>query len=329
MANIKLTFKEDAISAIKKAVGGGKESMRTVYVELEKAKAAFNAAKAIAEAEGVAAFAQADELLTGEGMLPVVAVVGVRERNEKTGKFDSGIRSVIMFAMPTANAFIGHNETSQAWVEKIIEKEAAHVFFRRLRNADSAESLSAAFDGSPHDVDTYVAEYVGEGLDTDAFDAIWPGFRKLLTEKLPALVKLLPGKGEVLKAIRSKIYAEGDAELSPLEAQGIFKFIAESMIKAGQSATNAAGELDPIDTSSIESWLAERDTFTYREAPKAEKDFSVLSGLNLGILAAPAAASVEPTGDASASDTGDQLSTDAEADATESDKPNKAGKTGK
>ena len=318
MTAIKVSFNETAYDAAKKAVGGMRSVFQPTIAEdgtesasaLSKATAAFLKAKAIADAEGVMTMRQDDELLSSEGMQPTVAIVGARERNDKTGKMDSGFRAVILFGMPDANAFITYEDSDGArvgadWVEKLIQKEAAHVFFRDLRNADTAEDLAAFFDSNPKDVAAFTARYAGMAEDTDAYDAIWPGFRKLLTAKLPALVKLLPGKGEVMKAIRSRAYAETEAELSPLEAQGIFKFLADSMIKAGQTATNDAGEPDPINTETIEAWLAERDTFTYREAPKAEKDFSVLSGLNLGILAAPAAAPAtpaEPTGDESKTD---------------------------
>lgn len=340
MTAIKVSFNETAIESVKKAVGG----MRQVFTDntetneagesvvtktaLDKAKAAFAAASAIAKAEGVMALSQTDEQLTAPGMQPVVAIVGARERNEKTGKMDSGFRAIVMFGMPDANAFISYVDsdgkpTGSQWVEKLVEKEAAHVFFRPLRTADDAEGLAAAFESDcPRDVDMFVKQYVGEGLDTDAFDAVWPGFRKLLNAKLPALVKLLPAKGEVLKAIRSKPYAMAEAELSPLEAQGIFVFIASSMIKAGQAATNDAGEPSPIDMSTLESWLAERETFTYREAPKAEKDFSVLSGLNLGILAAPATATQDaPTTDAPAVEGTTDSTEQPQADAPTTDAP--------
>jgi hypothetical protein len=254
--------------------------MRRVYESYADAKAAFDAAAAIAKPLNLGAFeADPEAFADSENTLAAVAVVGSRDRNA-AGKMESGIRAVVLFPMPTAAAFVAGAES---WIAKIVEKEAAHVAFRNLRNAESMEELAAAAQAMPTDVATYVAEHArgGEGLDTDAFDTVWNPLRKMLKEAMPELVDLLPQKGEVLKAIRSKSYAE--SEHNALEARGVFIYLGNMLVKAAEGWTDEKGESDPIDATAIKDWLAERDTLEIKKPVATEKDFSVLANLNLGV----------------------------------------------
>lgn len=291
MTKINILFDSDKISAIKKAVGAGQEAMRRVYDDPAKAAEAFNAASALAESEGVTSYAVPAEITDSEGNViaspysdmdcrAAVAVVGARERNA-AGKMESGIRAVVMFPIPTVSAFQEGGESAAKWLDKIAEKEAAHVAFRRLRNAESAEELASAFEAMPTTVDAFVAEYVGEGADTEAFDTLWTPLRNMLKQNQPALVDLLPAKPEVLKAIRSKAYAE--QEHGKLEEHGVFVYLARALIGAAASYANDKGEPDPIDSTAIQQWLENRDTYQLPTRTPAEKDFSVLDNINLEI----------------------------------------------
>lgn len=262
------TEKTDAIQA---AIGG---KMRNTFKTLEEAKAAFEKGKALAAAESLPCFAHADEAFS-DGMVPAVAIVGARKR-VAGGKMESGIKGVVMFPIPSTESFY---ELAQAWVAKIVEKEAAHVAFRRLRNAESSEELEQAAGAMPLDVASYVAEHArgGEGLDTDTFDTVWTPIRKHLKDAMPGLVALLPQKAEVLKAIRSEAYAK--AEQGPLEAKGVFVYLANLIIQAAEAWTaGASQEAAPLDTSAIKGWLEERGTLDLR----TEKDYSELDKLDLG-----------------------------------------------
>lgn len=274
-----INLKDEAkLSAIKKAIGGTKEEARKVFDSYETAAAHYAVAAALAQAEGVYTAAASDERFADGSLLPVVGVVGTRTRNAK-GAFESGLKAVILFGIPSTDSAMNHSEKSRQWLDKIVEKEFAHIAYRELRNADTDDQMQAAFDSMHTDVDAFVADYRGgDGLDTTAFDNIWPSIRKLLNETMPALVKLLPVKGEVMKAIRSKPYADSNVELKELEANNVFTFLAKAMIKAGADwKDEETGESDPIDTTVIQNWLTDRNTFNLSEP----KDFSVLAGLDL------------------------------------------------
>lgn len=278
MANINTTFDATVMKNIKKAVGGTKEEMRKLFDSKEDALVAFKNAATIATAAGVAV--NANEIT--EGNTPVVAVVGARERDAK-GVMQSGIRAVVMFSMPTTDAIIEHEE-GRKWLDKIVEKELAHVAFRRLRNAESAEELELAAKSIPDTIDAFIASYnVGEGLDTDSFDKVWLTVKKLVKEKNAALVELLPGKADVIKAMRSKAFAESQTEngVDALEKAGVFVYLLKGCIGAAKANTTEDGKPDELDTSEMEKWLAERDTFVLPSKAETVKDFSILEGLNL------------------------------------------------
>lgn len=278
MANAKHTItNEEVIESIKKAATNGR--MRRIYSDVAAATAAFDSAKAIAEKHNLPCVAAPAESF-GEGMQPTVAVVGSRDRDSKTGKMLTGIKALVMFPIPTAEAFIAN---ASDWIAKIAEKEAAHVAFRGLRNANTAEEVISEAEKMPRTVEDYVATYArSDGLDTEAYDTLWSECRKFLKDKMPTLVPLLPQKGEVLKAIRSASYAAEEYEA--LESKGVFvPFLTTLLTNAGAAWKDKDGNADPVDTSEIESWVETRDEVHIRKAAEQEKDFSVLDNLDLGL----------------------------------------------
>lgn len=305
---IKPLFDKPVIDKVKKAIGGG-DSLddRKVYPDLAQARAAFNAAKAHLP-EGFIAMEAPDEVffkhtvttipavvdkkgnetspareervMTDEresNIYAAVAVVGTRQRNDATQKMDSGIKALVLFAIPSTEAFLD-SENGTSWVVKVVEKEAAHVNFRGLRNAETVEEFSSEFASMPSDVDAIVTSHARESsFDSAAFDTMWKPFRDQLKTEMPKLYDALPQKADVLRAIRSKPYAV--AEYPKFEAANVFVFVAKQLIEQGPAWTKGNGEPDPQDVSAIESWVAGRETLDLR---KAQVDESFLDGLDLG-----------------------------------------------
>ena len=233
--------------------------------------------------KGADADGNIDETLY-EGMNAALAIVGARVDGPKAGGPKiSGIKAIVIFPIPSIDAFIASPE-GKVWLAKITEKEAAHVFFRGLRDAATTIDLSNGMTKGPGTVAEYVSEYSRSGsggLDTDTFDALWTTLRKSLLQKMPALAKLLPSKQEVLNSIRSKAFAlenHKDLETHPT-AGSIFARIGLALIDmAKQNTVN--GTASPLPTEAVESWLAGRDELVLASR-KEEKDFSVLSGMDI------------------------------------------------
>lgn len=278
----------DRVNKIKAPIGG----VRKVFAvgEYDKAKAAFDSAVAAAGgaipsfamdaeafAKQTATVGEGDDSTTVEyEMRPTVAVIGARVRNA-SNKMETGIRGIVMFAIPEASAFIS---LASPWVGKIIDKEAAHVAFRGLRLSETVEELEAAFAKVPNTVESFVAESTSSGLDTTAYDTIHPEYKKWLQENHPKFAALLPAKGELLKGLRSAAYARDSDDLSKLEAGGFIAIIGKQMIDMGSLFTDKDGTPTPVDTSVIEEWLAERAT-TVLAAPRVqEKNWSDLDSIS-------------------------------------------------
>lgn len=287
---------EAAVDSIKKAATGGK--MRNVHDSFDAAIAAFQKGAAECEKHGVPAlfnpalFFTTDSdgnVQTDDNGNPVmldtaaesrfaVAVVGARE---KVGnKIESGIRALVIFPIPTLAQFIASGE---AWLNKIAEKEAAHVAFRSLRQAVTLGELEAANASMPFDVEGYIASYnSGDGLDTETLDAVWSDVRKFIKSEAAALYGVMPAKQEVIKSIRSASYAM--QEHPELEKRGMFvNVIAALVIRAAESWKDNDGNPTPLDASAIQDWIENRDTTHIAQRQVAEKDFSALDGFDLNL----------------------------------------------
>lgn len=210
-----------------------------------------------------------------------VTFIGVRGEKDSNGKSSNGAKGFFVYPLHSM-ASISAAESGDAWLWKIIEKEASHVALRGIRNVAPALGVSAmeqAAKAAPLSVTDYIESSVSEGLDTDAFDAIWKQFRKMLAESpsTAALVTELPGKAEVIKALRSKAFAA--AEYERLESMGAFEFIGTSM--AGiidymrEDAISKGTEFE-YDSSEIRNWLAKRNEFVFAAPKKAVGDLSTV-----------------------------------------------------
>lgn len=281
---ISAIFDDSTIEKVKKAIGGD----RKVFESLDDAKAAFEAASTAA-GDGIIKLAAPDAVFfDGEGknakridgINAAVAVVGTRQRDE-SGKMSNGIKAVVLFPIPSTEAFLA-NANGESWVAKVIEKEASHVAYRGLRNAETVEEFESEFGAMPRDVDAFVSSHTrGGGLDTDAFDEMWPQLRQQLRQAMPKVADLLPQKQEVLRAIRSKPYAleaYNKLETAGKSGEGLFVYIAQKLIEAAPE-WEVDGKPKEIDASAIQAWLDNRETLDLR---RQTPDESVLEGLDLG-----------------------------------------------
>lgn len=313
MANLKVIKDDKTVESIKKAIGGGKLAMRNVFVDrpeskdeagnitveaatsYDLAKAAYDAAAKIATEAGIIAMECPTEITNDAGevtarpfenMLATVAVVGARDRDKVTGKMESGIRAVVLFPLPPLSAYLEGGDDAMAWLDKLAEKESAHVAFRKLRQADSTEEFEVAFNAMPRTVEQFIAEYAGaESVDTETFDELWSDVKKLLIDRnMSGLVGIFPPKAEFIKCLRSKAYAlDSTKKNEELEKAGAFVYVGKVAIALAAAAKNEAGEPEPMDSSSIEEWLNTRDTFTLPTQTATVNVADVLSGFDLSI----------------------------------------------
>ena len=178
----------------------------------------------------------------------------------------------MIFPVPTLEAIIDAGEQGADFVAKVLEKEFALVAFRNWREFDSADEFATAVSGAPRSLTDYLTSQV-QTVDTSTFDDIWPDFRETLKKDYKSLWAMLAtlGKGNVLRAIRSKSYALANPDARPLEENNIFVAIANQII--------TFAEEDEMDTSAIKGWLAKRDEveLSYK-APEKVEDTSFLKG---------------------------------------------------
>jgi hypothetical protein len=216
-----------------------------------------------------------------DGAIVVLSTVGARIDAGK-GKKVSGLKAIAIYPMPTVESFLS-DDMGKAWVAKLIEKESDLVSKRSYRDAATLTEFLNGISKAPGTVAEYVAESKrsGSALDTETFDALWSGLRAGLKEDQPALAKLLPAKGEFLKALRSKSYAESQDNIAPLEAKGIIAKLGQVLIAGAKSNTTKDGTPAPLPTEAIEDWLANRDTVEIRKVERADLDFSALESIDL------------------------------------------------
>lgn len=262
-------FKEETVSAIKKAIGGDKLASRTVFDSLEKAVAAFTAATAVDPA--VPFFRADDEAF--DGMNAAVSVIGIRDKSQKA----DGIKAIVLFPIPSLDAFL-ESEKGREWLDKISDKEASHVSFRGLRNAETLEELANEFAAMPSSVEDIVTQHTRSGgLDTDTFDAVWSPLRALLKKQMAALYSAMPNqKAEVLRAIRS---SKAAAQISnDLESRNLFVWLASEMIRIAENNKDENGEPAPMDTTSLRQWILERDSRD--DLARSAPDLAALDAIN-------------------------------------------------
>lgn len=211
----------------------------------------------------------------------VLAYVGAKGKEGEK----SGIKSIVVYAMPTLDAFAATDE-GKAWIAKVLEKEAALVAFRNFREVATRNELFAGVNKAPATAEQYVTEYTRTGgTDTDTFDALWTEIRKAIKKKSPKLSAQLPSKPEIINGIRSKQWA---SEMFPaLEQNGVFVVLAnlvrENALANTGTAKNDAGEdievAAPMDVTAIDGWLAGRESFVIETKKSEDFDASLLAGL--------------------------------------------------
>lgn len=219
---------------------------------------------------------------TAAGTRVCVSFLGVRGLKDEDGNVLNGARGFVVYPLFPVDALRG-DESGEAWLWKVVEKEASHVALRNLRNVNAAlgnDALAQAAMDMPQTVSEYVEESTRESLDTSAFDGLWKQFRTMLgnSPATAALVANLPSKSEVLKAIRSETYAK--QEYAALEEMGAFVFMANTMadiIDSMKEAAVAAGEDFELDSGEIRGWLATRATKVFASPKKIEADLSTVN----------------------------------------------------
>lgn len=289
-ANAKLVplLDKEKLKSIRTALGGERtfyesKDGRTAF-ELTNAAVEAAAGKTIDPESGLPFYGLPLVVREGDDAAPIteatricVATVGVRDKATST----NGFKAIVAFAAPSVADFLeSSNEAAKAFIAKLIEREATDVAFSTLRNPDMTLSdLQAAVAGVPATVDDIVTtSRESGGLDTDAFDTLWRPFREgVLKEKAPKIAANLPGKPEVLKAIRSKSYALANAQTRAFEENDIFVKLAKMMIQLGKHFTDKDGKPTPVDVSAIQEYLDERDSLNlaYNVPNLAADDFKL------------------------------------------------------
>lgn len=226
---------------------------------------------AVLDAEGKPTF---DESIYA-GNQAVLAYLGEKSKAKK----QMGIRGIVIYPTPTLDAFLA-DEKGREQVARTLDKELALVAFRNFRSFKSVSQFIAGVNKTPTNVADFIAQHARTSdVDTETFDSIWPQVRKGLQQKHKDLSRGLPVMGEMLKAIRSKSYAE--AMYPKIEKFGWFVRLARVVIQAAQSNAiekDGVKTPAPLDTSAIEGWLAARDTFRIDPPEAVELSEDVLAG---------------------------------------------------
>lgn len=266
---MKVLFDSDAVKTIKTALGGERKVFDT-YADATSVLESIALKMDELKQETDILFAGDDQNPPEDWTTPVcVSILGTR--GEYEGKNKEGVKALVVFPMPTVDDFLSE---APDWIAKLVQKEAAHVAFRQLRNAESDAALQAAAIKMPMTIEAYITEHASRGgIDTECFDTMWKDFRAAFVEQYAQLKAFLPGKSDVLTAIRSKTFAE--TEYGKLESLHVFEAIAKGMIEQ-------APDWEPaLDPTAIQEWLDRRDT--WQPASRTAPDESLLDGLDLGL----------------------------------------------
>lgn len=254
-------FDKEKVTAIKKALGGDR-----VYFESKDGETAFEqaekhltaAAGATDTFYGVPYFVQnPDSSPLDKASSVVIMTLGTRQKGS------NGYKAIIVTQIPTYEDFLANPEAKE-FVTKLIQREAADVQFSAgVRAAETLTQLENSVNGMPITVESIIQTQreSGGGLDTDAFDEMWSAFRTgFVKAKNPKLFEILPSKAIVLKAFRSKSYAESDPKTKAIEGAGMFKRMLEIMIQLAPTFKDKDGKDAPQDTTAMQEWLDNRDS---------------------------------------------------------------------
>jgi hypothetical protein len=220
----------------------------------------------------------------------VLSTAGIRGIETPEGK-SNGIIGLAVYPAHTVESLMQAAEGAD-WLNRIAQKEIGLVAFRRLRltEEDSIEDMNAAAAAMPTAASDFtVARTATSGGAFEVFDSNWVDFRKMLgtNEANADLAKMLTPKASVLKAIRSKAYAE--QAFPALEERGLIVKVAQ-FFAATLTNLAASGDVEVHgDVTAIDRWIDGRENLDLTETVTE----SALDSVNLD-FGAFGAASEEP-----------------------------------
>lgn len=213
------------------------------------------------------------ESLGGETSLPdageagyILSTAGIRGIETPEGK-SNGIIGLAVYPAHTVESLMQAAEGAD-WLNRIAQKEIGLVAFRRLRltEEDSLEDMNAAAAAMPTAASDFtVARTASGGGAFEVFDSNWVDFRKMLgtNEANADLAKMLTPKASVLKAIRSKAFAE--QAFPALEDRGLIVKVAQ-FFAATLSNLAASGDVEVQgDVTAIDRWIDGRENLDLTE----------------------------------------------------------------
>jgi hypothetical protein len=220
-----------------------------------------------------------DTLVSASNIL--IATVGVREKAQDDQPARNGYKALVVMAQPTvAEVLADESEAAKAFVAKLIERELTDVQYSGIRSAMTLADLEVVLTGLPTTVSELVENSrTGSESSNSSFDIMWNDFRRgFIKAKFPQLDAILPKKAEVAKALRSKAYAEAHPACQVIESQGVFVKLGHALVAAGDKWKNDQGVLEPLDTTDLQTWLANRDSVVldYKAPEVKEVDLSGL-----------------------------------------------------
>lgn len=268
-------FDEDKVKKIKAAMDDYEvfDSVELASAKLEKAMAATeNFFGLPIQVKGLKEDGTIDsDLYAGQRACLAYITAKGSAKDDKT----SGIKGVLLFPVPTVEQFMA-TDAGKAFIDKVAVKEVRLVAFRQVRDSTSLYDFTSGMERIPSNAEEYATESRRGGIDTDTFDALWAGFKAALKDRKPEHYAALPQKKQFLDALRSADYAKNTDETRAFEEGGWFAKYAELLIGAAANNKDDKGQPDPLDSSSIKDWLANRDTLILEREGGKPKDYSKL-----------------------------------------------------
>lgn len=208
----------------------------------------------------------------GEGGY-VVSTIGKRGIECADGKTRNGFVALAVYPHHTVSAIVAHTggELDKCdYLTRLVDKEMGLAAFRNLRfeDGEGLADLAIAAATMPATLDRFlVASREGGGGGAYAvFNDNWAAFRLVLSKSkaTKGIVKALPAKSDMLKAIRSSAFAESVAP--GLEAKGYIVAIAKLMAQRIEAVNEAAKEGETLgDPAAILDWTEGRDSLDLRD----------------------------------------------------------------
>lgn len=267
----------------------GSASRTTVGVnELEAKIAAF---KAIAPEGFPVLFAggSLEAVATGDAKEAILGLVAAQVKQPGKTEAETIYRCLLVSPLFSVESILSSGDAGKEWIEKIVEKETAHVQFRPIRNAEDGESLDDYAMRVPTTIEALITAAGRDKIDVEALSILWPFFRAYVKGQAAAgnktaegTLRFLPGDkaiATVSKALRSKSWAERNT--AELESRGFWAQIGTVLVNMAESPLpdpeNGPDATRMVDASVIASWLASRNEVDIEPVVQyAEKDVSAL-----------------------------------------------------